>query len=96
MLVAAHRFGCRGLNRPLLVAERASCLAVMFEAILAAVTDTLLSHPDIPVTGIGAGPGIGGQVLILHGVFGIHDGHVARFVKTYADLRGLMIDAVAA
>ena len=42
---------------------------------------------DVPVIGIGAGPGTDGQVLVFHDILGIYDGHAARFVKRYADLR---------
>ena len=50
----------------------------------------------MPVIGIGAGPGTDGQVLVFHDLLGIYDGHAARFVKRYADLRAAMIAAVAA
>ena len=46
--------------------------------------------------GIGAGPATDGQVLVFHDLLGIYDGHAARFVKRYADVRGEMIKGVAA
>ena len=46
--------------------------------------------------GIGAGPATDGQVLVFHDLLGIYDGHAARFVKRYADVRGEMIEGVAA
>ena len=50
---------------------------------------------EIPVIGIGAGPATDGQVLVFHDLLGIHDGHVARFVKRYADVRAHMVAGMA-
>ena len=35
-------------------------------------------------------------MLVFHDLFGIFDGHAARFVKRYANIRQAMIDGVAA
>ena len=50
----------------------------------------------IPVIGIGAGPATDGQVLVFHDLLGIYDGHAARFVKRYANVREQMIKGVSA
>ena len=50
----------------------------------------------IPVIGIGAGAAADGQVLVFHDLLGIYDGHAARFVKRYADVRDQMIKGVKA
>ena len=46
--------------------------------------------------GIGAGPAADGQVLVFHDLLGIYDGHAARFVKRYANVREQMIEGVSA
>ncbi len=51
------------------------------------VTDLIMPRLEIPVIGIGAGPATDGQVLVFHDLLGIYDGHAARFVKRYADVR---------
>ncbi len=53
------------------------------------------SRLDIPIIGIGAGPAADGQVLVFHDLLGIYDGHAARFVKRYADIRAEMIGGVS-
>jgi 3-methyl-2-oxobutanoate hydroxymethyltransferase len=75
--------------------ERAGCFAIVFEAIPAAVAAELTPRIRIPVIGIGAGPDTDGQVLVLHDLLGIYDGHAPRFAKRYAQLRGQMVAAVA-
>jgi 3-methyl-2-oxobutanoate hydroxymethyltransferase len=74
--------------------EQAGCFAIVFEAIPAAVADILVPRLEIPVIGIGAGPGTDGQVLVLHDLLGIYDGHAPRFAKRYGDLRAQMVAAV--
>ncbi|WP_375385230.1 3-methyl-2-oxobutanoate hydroxymethyltransferase [uncultured Microbacterium sp.] len=76
--------------------QNAGCFALVFEAIPSAATEAMMPLLDIPVIGIGAGPATDGQVLVFHDLLGIYDGHAARFVKRYAQLREPMISAVAA
>ncbi len=78
-----------------LALEEAGCFALVFEAIPSELTELLMPRIRIPVIGIGAGPAVDGQVLVFHDLLGIYDGHAARFVKRYADVRTAMIDGVA-
>ncbi len=78
-----------------LALQEAGCFAIVFEAIPAAVTRELMPRMEIPVIGIGAGGDTDGQVLVLHDLLGIYDGHVPRFAKRYHDLRSEMVSAVA-
>jgi len=47
----------------------------------------------IPTIGIGAGPECDGQVLVWQDAFGLRTGKMARFVKQYADVHGVLLDA---
>ncbi|HEU0317926.1 MAG TPA: 3-methyl-2-oxobutanoate hydroxymethyltransferase [Solirubrobacteraceae bacterium] len=74
--------------------EGAGCFAIVFEAIPAAVATELTARLEVPVIGIGAGPDTDGQVLVLHDLLGIYDGHAPRFTKRYANLRAQMVAAI--
>jgi 3-methyl-2-oxobutanoate hydroxymethyltransferase len=76
--------------------QEAGCFAIVFEAIPSALTELIVPRLHVPVIGIGAGPATDGQVLVFHDLLGIYDGHTARFVKRYADVREQMIRGVGA
>jgi 3-methyl-2-oxobutanoate hydroxymethyltransferase len=76
--------------------QDAGCFALVFEAIPSALTEAIMPRMEIPVIGIGAGGATDGQVLVFHDLLGIYDGHAARFVKRYANVRDEMIRGVTA
>jgi len=76
--------------------EHAGCFAIVFEAIPSDVTEAIVPRFDVPIIGIGAGPATHGQVLVFHDLLGIYDGHAARFVKRYGEVRKAMVDGVEA
>src|SRR3954471_14838053 len=77
-----------------LALQEAGCFAIVFEAVPSELTEAVMPQIDIPVIGIGAGPSADGQVLVFHDLLGIYDGHAARFVKAYADIRSAMVKGV--
>ena len=79
-----------------LALQEAGCFGIVFEAIPAALTELVMPRMQSAVIGIGAGPATDGQVLVFHDLLGIYDGHAARFVKRYADVREEMIKGVKA
>jgi 3-methyl-2-oxobutanoate hydroxymethyltransferase len=76
--------------------QEAGCFALVFEAIPSALTELIMPRMRIPVIGIGAGAAADGQVLVFHDLLGIYDGHAARFVKRYGNVRDQMIAGVRA
>jgi 3-methyl-2-oxobutanoate hydroxymethyltransferase len=92
------RTAARGLEvmHDALGLQDAGCFAIVFEAIPAALTELIMPRMAIPVIGIGAGAATDGQVLVFHDLLGIYDGHAARFVKRYANVREAMIAGVKA
>jgi 3-methyl-2-oxobutanoate hydroxymethyltransferase len=84
------------VTRDALGLEEAGCFAIVFEAVPAELTETVMPRLEVPVIGIGAGPATDGQVLVFHDLLGIYDGHAARFVKRYGNVREAMVEGVAA
>jgi len=77
-----------------LALEDAGAFAVVLEAIPDPVAKEVTSRLKIPTIGIGAGPHCDGQVLISYDVLGLFDGFVPPFVKQYAQLGELILNAV--
>ena len=86
----------RAVLEEALALQEAGCFSIVFEAIPSELTDLIMEHMEVPVIGIGAGPSTDGQVLVYHDLLGINDQFKPKFVKRYAELRGEMVDAVAA
>jgi 3-methyl-2-oxobutanoate hydroxymethyltransferase len=79
-----------------LALQEAGCFSLVFEAIPSALSETIMPRMRVPVIGIGAGPATDGQVLVFHDLLGIYDGHAARFVKRYGNVKEEMVKGVAA
>jgi 3-methyl-2-oxobutanoate hydroxymethyltransferase len=77
-----------------LALQEVGCFSIVFEAIPSPLTEAIMPRMQIPVIGIGAGPAADGQVLVFHDLLGIYDGHAARFVKRYANVRKEMVEGV--
>ena len=85
-----------GVVHDALELQAAGCFSIVFEAIPSALSEAVMPRMRVPVIGIGAGPATDGQVLVLHDLLGIYDGHAPRFVKRFAGVRDEMIKGVAA
>ncbi len=79
-----------------LALQEAGCFAIVFEAVPAAVTETVMERMQVPVIGIGAGGAADGQVLVFHDLLGLYDGHAPRFTKRFAEVRRAMVEGVQA
>jgi 3-methyl-2-oxobutanoate hydroxymethyltransferase len=75
--------------------ERAGCFALVIECVPDRVAALITRRLRIPTIGIGAGPSCDGQVLVLHDLVGLHQGHTPRFVKRYTDVSEMIRRAVA-
>lgn len=84
----------RRLRRDAQALEAAGAVALLLEAMPAAAAAFVRGGVRLPVYGIGAGPGLDGQLLIGHDLLGCFVGDIApRFARKYADLGGEMIRA---
>ena len=63
--------------------ERAGADVVLVECVPNEVGEAITQELSVPVIGIGAGPGVDGQILVLYDALGITQGKVPRFVKDF-------------
>ena len=56
---------------------------VLLECVPNEVGETVTQALDVPVIGIGAGPGVDGQILVLYDILDITQGRTPRFVKNF-------------
>jgi 3-methyl-2-oxobutanoate hydroxymethyltransferase len=78
------------LVRDALALQQVGCFALVLEKIPAQLAERVASQLTIPVIGIGAGPGVDGQVLVTHDMLGINQEFSPRFLRLYAKLHELM------
>lgn len=66
--------------------QEAGCFALVLEKIPSELAKRVSSELRIPVIGIGAGPHVDGQVLVMHDMLGLNKGFSPRFLRRYANL----------
>ncbi|GAB5558207.1 MAG: 3-methyl-2-oxobutanoate hydroxymethyltransferase [Schleiferiaceae bacterium] len=66
--------------------EEAGCFALVLEKIPSALAKQVAESIAIPVIGIGAGPDVDGQVLVLHDMLGMTHEFNPRFLRRYLSL----------
>ncbi len=84
------------LIRDTLDLQAAGCFAVVLEAVPAAVTELLAPMMSCVVIGIGAGDATDGQVLVWHDLLGLSTGHLAKFVRRFADVHAEAVRGLSA
>jgi len=76
--------------------QDAGAFAVVMEMVPGDVAGQVTKELVIPTIGIGGGNQTDGQVLVWQDAFGLRTGRMPRFVKQYADLRSVLLDAARA
>ncbi len=100
-----HKFGtyvvrarepeeARKLREDARIIERAGCFAIVLEKIPATLAGDVAESVKVPVIGIGAGPMVDGQVLVLHDMLGINTEFSPRFLRRYHNLHDEIMGAV--
>ncbi len=74
--------------------EELGCFAIVLEKIPAQLAKRVAEELAIPIIGIGAGPYVDGQVLVMHDMLGINKEFSPRFLRRYANLYDNIHDAV--
>ena len=76
--------------------EEAGAFAVVLEMVPAEAAKQVTEALRIPTISVGAGPHTTGQLLVWTDWAGLSTGRIPKFVKQYADLKGILTDAVTA
>jgi 3-methyl-2-oxobutanoate hydroxymethyltransferase len=75
--------------------EEAGCCSLVLEKIPAELAAKVTKELTIPTIGIGAGPFVDGQVLVMHDMLGLNKGFSPKFLRRYANLYDIITEAVA-
>jgi 3-methyl-2-oxobutanoate hydroxymethyltransferase len=73
--------------------EKAGAFAITLECVPAALAKMITVQTKALTIGIGAGNGCDGQVLVYQDMLGFTNGFTPKFVKKYADLHSVMLEA---
>lgn len=73
--------------------EAAGAFALLIEMIPGDVAAEITQSVAIPTVGIGAGSGCDAQVLVWQDMAGLRTGRLPRFVKQYADMHSVLLNA---
>ena len=76
-----------------LAVQEAGAFSVVMEMVPAPIAKQITETLHIPTIGIGAGADCDAQVLVWQDMMGLRTGRAPRFVKRYADLHTIMLDA---
>ncbi len=86
--------GLEQLLRDAHAVQDAGAFAVVLEMVPAESAAQVTKELRIPTIGVGAGPDVDGQLLVWTDWAGFTTGRIPKFVRKYADLRGILTDAV--
>ena len=73
--------------------EAAGAFALLIEMVPGEIAAEITRSVSIPTVGIGAGNQCDAQVLVWQDMVGLRSGKLPRFVKQYADMRTLLLNA---
>ncbi len=73
--------------------EQAGAFAITLECVPADLATLITERSKALTIGIGAGNGCDGQVLVYQDMLGFTDGFTPKFVKKYADVHSVMLEA---
>ncbi len=73
--------------------EEAGAFAILLEAIPAKVAELIVERSKVIVLSIGSGPACHGQLLIVHDILSLFEAFTPKFVKKYADVAAVMLQA---
>ncbi len=86
--------GAKKLIEDAIALEKAGCFSMVLECVPSVVAKAVTEAVSIPILGIGAGPHVDCQVLVLQDMLGMFGAFKPKFVKRYAELRKDMVGAL--
>ncbi len=76
--------------------EAAGCFSLVLECVPSGAARKVTDLLKIPTIGIGAGASVSGQVLVYQDVLGLNPGFRPKFLRSYADMFGMIQAALNA
>jgi 3-methyl-2-oxobutanoate hydroxymethyltransferase len=76
--------------------EQAGAYSIVLEGIPSEIAERITQAVSVPTIGIGAGPHVDGQVLVIYDLLGMNDSFNPKFVRTYEKLATRIRTAVDA
>ncbi len=92
---ATHEAEANQLIKDARLLESCGCFALVLEKIPSKLGKEVAREVKIPIIGIGAGPDVDGQVLVVHDMLGINQEFKPRFLRNYANLNKIIDKAVS-
>jgi 3-methyl-2-oxobutanoate hydroxymethyltransferase len=74
--------------------EEAGACMILLEAVPPEVGKIVTERTRIPILGIGGGPHVDGQCLIVHDMLGMFEAFTPKFVKRYANISQQIVEAL--
>lgn len=74
--------------------EKAGVFGIVLECVPTPLAQRITEEVAVPTIGIGAGPYCDGQVLVINDMLGMFKGHIPKFVKKFANLEPLIMEAL--
>jgi 3-methyl-2-oxobutanoate hydroxymethyltransferase len=87
--------GAQELIDDALAVQEAGAFSVVLELVPATLATQVSKMLEIPTIGIGAGAGTDGQILVWTDFAGLYPGKPRKFVKQYANLREILLNAAS-
>lgn len=76
--------------------EGTGVFGITLECVPTLLAKKITEEVSVPTIGIGAGPYCDGQVLVVNDMLGMFKGHIPKFVKKFANLEPLIMEALQA
>jgi 3-methyl-2-oxobutanoate hydroxymethyltransferase len=97
-----HGYGTQGktaedavmLIRDARALEEAGVFSIVLEKVTSEVSSVITQIVKVPIIGIGCGPYVDGQVLVIHDMLGLYQDMEPKFVKRYLNLSDQIFGAI--